>query len=100
MLTGEIRNKVDKLWEAFWTGGIANPLTVIEQISYLLFIKRLDDMNMRQATRSSSTEGDSETRTHSLTPPASAGPTTSTAGSADNSFFATARTSSKLTASI
>lgn len=45
MLTGEIRNKVDKLWEAFWTGGIANPLTVIEQISYLLFIKRLDDIH-------------------------------------------------------
>jgi type I restriction enzyme M protein len=35
MLTGEIRNKVDGLWTAFWTGGIANPLTVIEQISYL-----------------------------------------------------------------
>lgn len=45
MLTGEIRNKVDKLWEAFWTGGIANPLSVIEQISYLLFIKRLDDIH-------------------------------------------------------
>ncbi|EKD81296.1 MAG: hypothetical protein ACD_39C01870G0004 [uncultured bacterium] len=45
MLTGDIRNKVDKLWEAFWTGGIANPLTVIEQISYLLFIKRLDDIH-------------------------------------------------------
>lgn len=45
MLTGEIRNKVDKLWESFWTGGIANPLTVIEQISYLLFIKRLDDIH-------------------------------------------------------
>jgi type I restriction enzyme M protein len=45
MLTGEIRNKVDGLWTAFWTGGIANPLTVIEQISYLLFIKRLDDIH-------------------------------------------------------
>ncbi len=45
MLTGEIRNKVDALWTAFWTGGIANPLTVIEQISYLLFIKRLDDIH-------------------------------------------------------
>lgn len=43
MITGEIKSKVDKLWEAFWTGGISNPLTVIEQISYLLFIKRLDD---------------------------------------------------------
>ncbi|MDA8409389.1 MAG: type I restriction-modification system subunit M N-terminal domain-containing protein [Treponema sp.] len=41
MLTGELRSKVDRLWTTFWTGGIANPLTVIEQISYLLFIKRL-----------------------------------------------------------
>jgi len=47
MLTGELRNKVDKLWTTFWTGGIANPLTVIEQISYLLFIKRLDDIELR-----------------------------------------------------
>jgi type I restriction enzyme M protein len=47
MLTGELRNKVDKLWTTFWTGGIANPLTVIEQISYLLFLKRLDDLELR-----------------------------------------------------
>lgn len=47
MLTGELRSKVDKLWTTFWTGGIANPLTVIEQISYLLFIKRLDDIELR-----------------------------------------------------
>jgi type I restriction enzyme M protein len=44
MLTGELKSKVDKLWESFWTGGIANPLTVIEQITYLLFIKRLDEL--------------------------------------------------------
>ncbi|PAD46145.1 type I restriction-modification system subunit M [Shouchella clausii] len=44
MLTGEIRNKVDKIWETFWTGGITNPLTVIEQFTYLLFIKGLDDI--------------------------------------------------------
>ncbi|MBH0318451.1 class I SAM-dependent DNA methyltransferase [Bacillus cereus] len=37
------RNKIDKLWTSFWSGGISNPLTVIEQISYLLFIKGLDD---------------------------------------------------------
>jgi hypothetical protein len=43
MLTGPLRNKVDALWNAFWTGGIANPLTVIEQITYMLFLKRLDD---------------------------------------------------------
>ena len=43
MLTGELRNKVDKIWENFWTGGIANPLEVIEQFTYLLFIKGLDE---------------------------------------------------------
>lgn len=39
MLTGELRNKVDTVWNAFWSGGIANPLEVIEQITYLLFIR-------------------------------------------------------------
>lgn len=48
MITGDIKSKVDKIWEAFWTGGISNPLTVIEQISYLLFIKRLDDNQLLQ----------------------------------------------------
>lgn len=43
MITGELKNKVDKIWEIFWTGGITNPLTVIEQFTYLLFIKGLDD---------------------------------------------------------
>ena len=44
MLTGEIRNQVDKIWDAFWSGGVSNPLSVIEQITYLLFIKRLDEL--------------------------------------------------------
>lgn len=43
MITGEIRNHVDKIWEMFWTGGITNPLSVIEQFTYLLFMKQLDD---------------------------------------------------------
>lgn len=43
MITGEVKSKVDKIWEVFWTGGITNPLTVIEQFTYLLFIKGLDD---------------------------------------------------------
>lgn len=46
MLTGPIKNEVDKLWEAFWTGGIANPLTVIEQITYLLFVRHLDEIQI------------------------------------------------------
>ena len=45
MLTGEVRNQVDQIWNAFWSGGISNPLSVIEQITYLLFIKRLDDLH-------------------------------------------------------
>jgi type I restriction enzyme M protein len=44
MLTGEIRGQIDSIWNDFWTGGIANPLSVIEQITYLLFIKRLDEL--------------------------------------------------------
>jgi type I restriction enzyme M protein len=43
MITGELKSQVDKIWNAFWTGGISNPLTVIEQFTYLLFIRRLDE---------------------------------------------------------
>lgn len=42
VITGELRSKIDRLWDAFWSGGISNPLEVIEQITYLMFIKRLD----------------------------------------------------------
>lgn len=44
MMTGELRNKIDQVWNAFWSGGISNPLEVIEQITYLLFIRRLDEL--------------------------------------------------------
>src|SRR6266576_3097390 len=44
MLTTELRSQVDSIWNAFWTGGISNPLEVIEQITYLLFLRRLDDL--------------------------------------------------------
>ena len=44
MITGELKNKIDRIWDAFWSGGISNPLEVIEQITYLLFIRRLDDI--------------------------------------------------------
>lgn len=46
MITGELRNKVDRIWETFWTGGITNPLDVIEQFTYLLFIKQLDELEV------------------------------------------------------
>jgi len=43
MITGELKHKIDSLWETFWTGGLTNPLSVIEQITYLMFIRDLDD---------------------------------------------------------
>ena len=43
MITGELKNKIDSLWEIFWTGGLTNPLDVIEQMTYLMFIRDLDD---------------------------------------------------------
>lgn len=48
MLTGELRSKIDAVWNAFWTGGISNPLEVIEQITYLLFVRGLDDVQLRE----------------------------------------------------
>ena len=45
MLTGEIRSQIDKIWDSFWSGGIANPLEVMEQITYMLFLRRLDDLH-------------------------------------------------------
>ena len=44
VLTGELRNQVNGIWDAFWSGGISNPLEVMEQITYLLFLRRLDDL--------------------------------------------------------
>lgn len=43
MVTGELKSKIDGLWEIFWTGGLTNPLDVIEQMTYLMFIRDLDD---------------------------------------------------------
>ncbi len=53
MLTGDVRSQIDAIWNAFWTGGISNPLEVIEQITYLLFIRRLDDLNTLPRTKPS-----------------------------------------------
>lgn len=49
MITGELKNKIDSLWEIFWTGGLTNPLDVIEQMTYLMFIRDLDDTDNRHA---------------------------------------------------
>lgn len=53
MITGELRSKVDKIWETFWTGGITNPLEVIEQFTYLLFIKDLDEIETTKEAQAS-----------------------------------------------
>ncbi|MBF4290580.1 type I restriction-modification system subunit M N-terminal domain-containing protein, partial [Vibrio anguillarum] len=44
--SGALKSQIDKLWEEFWTGGITNPLTVVEQITYLMYARMLD-MNER-----------------------------------------------------
>lgn len=44
MITGELKNKIDRIWDTLWSGGISNPLSVIEQLTYLLFIRRLDEL--------------------------------------------------------
>jgi type I restriction enzyme M protein len=51
MLTGELRSKIDGVWNAFWAGGIANPLEVIEQITYLLFMRGLDEAQTREENK-------------------------------------------------
>ena len=54
MITGTIKSQVDAIWNAFWSGGISNPMEVIEQMTYLLFIKRLDELHTvreKQANR-------------------------------------------------
>lgn len=46
MITGEVKNKVDKIWQDIWAGGITNPITVIEQLTYLIFIRSLDEKDL------------------------------------------------------
>ena len=48
MITGEIKSKVDRMWTYFWTGGLTNPVDVIEQLTYLIFMKRLDQEEQRK----------------------------------------------------
>ena len=53
MLTGEIRSQIDGIWNDFWSGGVSNPLSVIEQLTYLLFIKRLDELHTVEERKAS-----------------------------------------------
>ena len=52
MITGEIKSQIDRVWDAFWSGGISNPLEVMEQITYLLFLRRLDDLHTLEENKS------------------------------------------------
>ena len=52
MILGETKGQIDRIWDAFWSGGISNPLEVIEQITYLLFLKRLDDLHTLEENKS------------------------------------------------
>ncbi|WP_298268543.1 class I SAM-dependent DNA methyltransferase [Geobacter sp.] len=52
MLTGDIRSQINSIWDAFWSGGISNPLEVMEQITYLLFLRRLDDLHTLEENKS------------------------------------------------
>ncbi len=56
MITGELKAQVDKIWNTFWTGGISNPLTVIEQFTFLLFIRRLDETQQLKEKQASITK--------------------------------------------
>ena len=55
MITGELKSKVDRIWNTMWAGGISNPLSVIEQLTYLLFIKGLDELHTREERKAART---------------------------------------------
>ena len=56
MITGELKNKIDGIWDIFWSSGMTNPLTVIEQITYLMFIKILDDNECKKERNAAALE--------------------------------------------
>ncbi|MGH3548840.1 MAG: type I restriction-modification system subunit M N-terminal domain-containing protein [Pseudonocardiaceae bacterium] len=62
MITGDLKSKIDRIWNAFWSGGIANLLEVIEQITYLLFLRRLDDLHTLAEHRATQTRRPMERR--------------------------------------
>lgn len=51
-LAPELKSDIDTLWDRFWSGGMSNPLQSIEQVSYLIFMKRLEDMDIVEERRS------------------------------------------------
>ena len=55
MITGELKSKVDRVWNTFWSGGVSNPLDVIEQMTYLLFLRRLDEAHILEERKAAFT---------------------------------------------
>jgi len=47
MITGDLKSKIDAIWSTFWTGGVTNTITIVEQLTYLIFIKDLDETETR-----------------------------------------------------
>lgn len=56
LITGELKSRIDRIWDTMWSGGISNPLTVIEQLTYLLFIKRLDELQTLKERKAARTK--------------------------------------------
>jgi type I restriction enzyme M protein len=56
MITGELKSRVDRIWDTMWAGGISNPLSVVEQLTYLLFIKRLDEIHTLKERKANRTK--------------------------------------------
>jgi type I restriction enzyme M protein len=60
MITGDLKSKIDRIWDTMWSGGISNPLSVIEQLTYMLFIKRLDELHTLKERKASRLGGEIE----------------------------------------
>ena len=56
MITGEIKNTIDSIWDTFWTGGITNSMSILEQMSYLLFMKMQDDAQRKKEANAGGTD--------------------------------------------
>lgn len=57
MVTGALKSQIDAIWDASWSGGISNPIEVIEQLTYLLFLKRLDELQDREDSKAARVKG-------------------------------------------
>lgn len=61
MITGEIKNKIDQIWDTFFVAGITNPITVLEQMTYIFFMKMLDDKQLQEEENARDWDSEVET---------------------------------------